>query len=132
MQASQRRLETPFDSGLTQDEPYAATPAGDEIILFVGNDNVLRLPHGIRDGGDTKHRASAAATAAHLEYGPVGMLDPPPASGQPRNYGPPMAQFTEDYASTASGSTGRSGAPSYNRSDDSTTFSSCSLGRYTT
>ena len=76
---------------LTQDEPYDATPGGDKIIFFVGNDNVLRLAHGIREGDDTKHRASAAASAAHLKYGPAGMMDPSPASGQPMSYGASMA-----------------------------------------
>ena len=111
---------------LTQDEPYDVTPSGDKIILFVGNDNVLRLPHGIREGDDTKQRASAAATAAHLKYCPVGMMDPSPASGQPKSYGASMAQFTEDCASSVSGTTGRSAVSSYDGSDDSATFSSCS------
>ena len=111
---------------LAQDEPYAATPGGDKIILFDGNDNALRLPHGIQEGDDTKHRASTAATAAHLKYGPVGMMDPSLASGQPRSYGASMAKFTTDHPSSASGTTGKSAVSSYNRSGDSATFSSCS------
>ena len=71
-------LKDGWKFNLTQDEPYAVTPGGDKITLCVGNANVLRLPHGIREGGDTKRRASAAATAAHLGYGPVGINPRPP------------------------------------------------------
>ena len=81
-------LKDDWKFNLTQDEPYFITPDGDKITLFVGNDNVLRLPHGIREGLDTEHCASAAATAAHLKYGPVGTMDSPQIiPDQPRSYG---------------------------------------------
>jgi len=119
-------LKDAWKSNLTQDEPYAVTPGGDKITLFVGNDNVRRLPHGIREGDDTKPCASAAATAAHLKYGPVEMMDTSPIPDQPRSYGASMAQFTEHYASPAtSGTTWRSTVLAYNGSEDSTTSSSC-------